>query len=71
MGGVVVELGALVGLEGVLDSELVEAQLVGSLLGSRRSTQTMVSGRVRCSETSATEKPSASRTPPLYSLVRA
>ena len=69
MGRVVVELGPLVRPERVLDRQLVQAELVGELVElllrrvAQKSTQTTVSGRSRCSETSATGKSSASSTP--------
>ena len=49
MGGVVVELGPLVGLERVLDRERVQAQLVGQLvqLVARRAAQVDPDHRVR------------------------
>ena len=73
---VVVELRALVRLERVLDRELVQAELLGELVdlvavGPQRSTQTMMSGSARCSDTSASGKSSASSTPLRQARVRA
>ena len=68
MGGVVVELRSLVRPERILDGELVQPELVGELveLLLGRAAEVDPHHRVRpsrCSDTSATGKSSASRTP--------
>jgi len=65
---VLVELRALMGAEGVLDRQFVQSEFFGEfdefgLRCPKKSTQTTVSVRWRYSETSATGKSAASRTP--------
>ena len=68
VGGVMVQLGALMGGKGVLDGKFVQSELSCQvvefpLLGVQTSTHTTVSDCSRYSETSAIGKPSASRIP--------
>ena len=77
VGGVAVELRALVGAERVLDGEFVQAELGGQLVELILGRATEVDphhgvGLARgSSDTSATGKPSASRAPLRYTLVSA
>ena len=76
VGRVVVELGALVGAEGVLDGELVQAELAGELveLRLRRAAEVDPHHRVGLLQVVGDVgdgKPSASRTPSRYTLVMA